>query len=209
MSQSLRQHSQSGFTLLEILVVISIIAISMGLIVISINPHDDRRDIVKEAGHFEQLLKLVIDESIFKHQEIGLKVYDDHIEFLKFNARSQIWEKFTADSENSNDYVDYKFPAFLEVRLEMEDVEIFLNPKDELENKISSIKPLKNFEQFEDDEDIKIEPDIYIFSSGEVTAFDLEFRFKDIDDYVYVISANDIGVVSCKALHTDDELCHF
>lgn len=206
MSQLKLKKNHRGFTLLEILVVISIIAISMGLIVISINPTDSRRDLAKEAKHFEQLLKLVIDEAIFKHQEIGLKVYDDHIEFLNFNQSTQAWEAFTADSANAEDYVDYTFPSFLEVRLEMEDVEIFLNPKDELESKISSINPLENYDQFEDEE-LKIEPDVYIFSSGELTAFDLEFRFKDIEDYVYVISANDIGVVTCKALHEDDESC--
>lgn len=207
MSQFIIKKNYRGFTLLEILVVISIIAISMGLIVISINPSDSKRDLAKEAKHFEQLLKLVIDEAIFKKQEIGLKVYDDHIEFLNFNQRSQTWGAFSADSANSENYVDYTFPSFLDVRLEMEDVEIFLNPKDELESKISSINPLENFNQFEDEDEIKVEPDIYIFSSGELTAFDLEFRFKDIEDYVYVISANDIGVVSCKALHADDELC--
>jgi general secretion pathway protein H len=215
-----RKLKQGGFTLLEIMLVITLIGIAMGAIVVVVNPSDHGRDLKNEAQHFETLLKLIVDEAIFKHQEIGIKVYDDHLEFLKFDESSQTWQLFTSNDDSaskikSKDYVDYKFPAFIEVTLEMEDAEIFLNPKiDDIETKISSIDPLSGFDELEEVEE-KIEPDIYIFSSGEITAFEFEFRLRNdnefnessYDELVYIIAANDIGIITCKAPHLEDEKC--
>ena len=208
---------QKGFTLLELMLVIALIGMAMGAIVVVINPSDGRKDLHKEAQHFQSLLKLIVDEAIFKHQEIGIKVYDDHLEFLSFDEQSQSWQAFSASKQKSKDFVDYKYPAYIELTLEMEDAEVFLNPKfDELETKIASIDPLKGFDEIEEEEE-KVEPDIYIFSSGEITAFEFEFRLKDYDEFnddnsdysdsVYIIAANDIGIISCKAPHREDEKC--
>jgi len=187
---------QYGFTLLEILVVISIIGISLGLITLAINPTDYRRNLENEAKNFQNLLKLVIDESIFKQKEIGIKFHEDHISFLTLDPKTNIWQSIVDDKL----FADYYFPGYVETVLEMEDVEIFLNPKDELERKIASINPLKNFKQFEDEEELVV-PDVYIFSSGELTAFELTFRLRDSSDYSYKVLANDIGRVEVKAGH--------
>ncbi len=208
-----------GFTLLEILLVISMIALFMGIFVINLSPRDQRRDLRGEALLFESLVRLLVDEAIFKHKEIGLKIYHDKVAILVFNPSSQTWEASVSkknsskkSNSSSNEFQDYRIPDFVELSLEMEDVELFLNPqKDELESKIASINPLANYDELnldETEQEEKIEPDIYIFSSGEITAFELEFRLMEsAGDFVYVISANDIGAVSCKALHERDEKC--
>lgn len=188
--------AQAGFTLLEVMVVISIIGISLGLITLAINPTDYRRNLETEARNFQNLVKLIVDEAIFKQKEIGIKVYDDHISFLGLDPKTNVWQAIADDDV----YEDYYFPAYIETTLEMEDVEIFLNPEDEVERKIASIDPLKNFDQFEDEEEI-ITPDIYIFSSGELTAFELTFRLRDNGEYEYQVIANDIGKVEVKAVH--------
>lgn len=194
-----------GFTLLEILVVISIIAIGMGLIVVSISPNDPRRELRKEAYNVKQTVKLLVDEAIFKHKELGIKVHEHHLSFMERDAQTQAWQKLSQAEDTF--YEDYQFPGYITVFLEMEDVEVFLNPlQDELEQSIASIQPLENFDQFEEEEE-QLKPDIYIFSSGELTAFTLEFRIEGIDDYVYAVSANDIGRVSCRALHNEEEEC--
>jgi hypothetical protein len=188
----------------------SIIAVAMGMVVISVSTDDHRRDLRNQAADFQKLIALVIDEAIFQQKELGLKVYEDHISFLAFDEPSQSWQ-ILSNTEDKR-YKDYKFPPYIEVSLEMEDVELFLNPKDELERKISEIDPLENFEQFEEEE-APPEPDIYIFSSGEITSFSLEFRLrmgeaaKDLDTYSFTVSVDDIGNISCKAYHTDDESC--
>jgi len=129
--------AQAGFTLLEVMVVISIIGISLGLITLAINPTDYRRNLEKEARNFQNVVKLIVDEAIFKQKEIGIKVYDDHISFLGLDPKTNVWQAIADDDV----YEDYYFPAYIETTLEMEDVEIFLNPEDEVERKIASIDP--------------------------------------------------------------------
>lgn len=187
---------QPGFTLLEILVVISIIGISLGLITLAINPTDYRRNLENEARNFQNLFKLVIDEAIFNQKEMGIKFHENYISFLVFDTQTNIWQPIADDKL----FADYYFPAHVETFLEMEDVEIFLNPVDDVERKIASINPLKDFKQFEEQEE-PITPDIYIFSSGEVTAFELTFRLRDNQDYEYQVLANDIGRVEIKSTH--------
>lgn len=180
-----------GFTLIEVLVVISIIAISFSLIALAINPHDYRRDLEKEARHFETLLSLGIDEAIFKNQELGIKLEEDGFSFLKFNTKTQLWENV----EKDRTYKRHQLPGFIELNLVMEDAEIFLAPPESVENKIREIDPLAEFEQFEDEEEEPIKPDIYVFSSGEVTPFELQFQLLDDYDFSYRVSADEVGQV--------------
>ncbi len=202
------QHTpskQKGFTLLEILVVMSIIAISMGMIVISLNTNDEGRDLHKQVIEFKQLLQLLVDESIFQQRDIGIAVKEDHIELLGFDESSQSWGPLSSSGKESSGnnnkgdtFKNYDFPPFAQVTLEMEDVALFLNPEeDELTQKIRSIDPLKNYQEIDVDEEEIIEPDIYIFSSGEVTPFTFEFRSESVETFYYHVGADELGNIFC------------
>lgn len=194
---------QKGFTLLEILVVMSIIAISMGLIVVSINPDDEGRNLHEEAFAFKQLLQLLVDESIFQQKDIGMKVKEKHIEFLSFDESSQRWVALSSSEKQGKGetFNNYDFSSFVQVTLEMEDVALFLNPEeDEFTQKIKAIDPLKNYQEIELDEEEIIEPDIYIFSSGEITPFSFEFRSKTFDEFYYSIGADELGNIFCVTM---------
>ncbi len=207
---------QQGFTLLEILVTLGLISILLSMTALVINTDDPRRDLRSEVLNFKALIALAVDEAIFKRKEIGIKFYEDRIEFLEFNNENQAWQ-FSGRDEEGNEkksaFSSHTFPGYLDVSLEMEDVELFLKPEDDFESEFQKIDPFENFkeigESFEDDEEgeEEITPDVYIFSSGEVTAFDMEFRLKEIDSFLFIVSASDIGVISCRAEHDSDGLC--
>jgi|GEM_PF-6717973 len=207
-----QKAKQSGFSLLEIMLTMAIVVFFLGTAAVSFNPDDPRRDLRSEAFKFKSLMHLVVDEAIFKRQEIGIKFYEDKLEFLIFDAHTQTWvqpqtegQPSTGSSRFSSLFSNYQFSQSIEVTLEMEDVEIFLNPADEFDSKLDSIDPLANFDEITGEE--KEKPDIYIFSSGELTAFDLEFRIEALEDHVYIISANEIGMISCRTEHEEDETC--
>ena len=75
----LKQH---GFTLIEIMVVITIAAIMIGAVVLAFP--DSSNDRLKEHGRrFSALISLAQDESILQSQDLALAVYDSGYSFYR------------------------------------------------------------------------------------------------------------------------------
>ncbi len=75
------KRKTAGFTLIELLVVVLIIGITVGLVVISINP-DKGDDVKAEAQRLQELIKLASQEAILQSSEYALEFSDDGYRFL-------------------------------------------------------------------------------------------------------------------------------
>jgi len=74
--------SQKGFTLIEIMVVIVIVAVLMGAVTLSFPPAGDK--LLKESTErFSALISLAQDESILQSAEISLEIDDKGYGFYK------------------------------------------------------------------------------------------------------------------------------
>ena len=79
----LRPAQQYGFTLLELLVVVVIVAILFTYTTLAIRS-DSYEDIIKkEAYRLERLIELCLEEAILRGEEYALESYLDGYRFLR------------------------------------------------------------------------------------------------------------------------------
>ena len=154
-----------GFTLLELIVVMFIMAILVGVMAPSINFGNDSDRIEKASNRFKAVFDLASEYAMLNNHELGVIFKDDNYRFVAFDG--QRWIDFTAEQ--------YFEPSDHE-----EDIELEL----ELEGLIWAEGNLLNevtFEVEEDDNDEDKEmlsPQVFILSSGDITPFRLTFTIE-------------------------------
>jgi type II secretion system protein H len=75
------RHQSAGFTLIEVLVVVTIIAILVGAVVLKINfknPAADIRDTARRTG---LLMQLASDQAVYTRQQFGIRFHPESYEF--------------------------------------------------------------------------------------------------------------------------------
>jgi len=84
----------SGFTLVEIMVVMVIIGLTLGLAALNAIP-SPRQDLEKEAQRLALLLQLARDEAIVRNRLVAFEADSEHYRFLVRNETS--WDAVTRD----------------------------------------------------------------------------------------------------------------
>jgi general secretion pathway protein H len=93
-----RRHD-SGFTLIEILVVLVIIAIVISFAVLSIGVTGRDAALDEESRRIEGLLGLLQERAVLEGRDFGLLVEPTTYQFVVFQSRRDRWEKFDDERE--------------------------------------------------------------------------------------------------------------
>jgi len=155
------RYSQSGFTLIEILVVVVVIATIVSIGILSLGLLGDDRQLRREAARIGSLLEVAQDEAIMQGREFGLEVMRESYRFVEYDPLQRLW----ADVPAEDIFRARQLPENIEFDLYIEDKSILLEldaadlsePEDERDN----------------DARKEYAPHIYIFSSGDTTPFQL------------------------------------
>lgn len=148
MSQPFRPHS--GFSLLELMVVLMIIGILITFGVISLNLGDQQAKVEQEVKRIQGVLELAQEEAILKHRELALRFERDGYAFAHLEDGK--WVAF----ENDREFRAYTLPGGMVFYVEVKDGSIPL-----ADDKRSS------------------QAMVYILSSGEVSPFELTIQASD------------------------------
>ena len=149
-----------GFTLVEILVVISIIAIVLSIAILSLGVLGDDRDLRQEGRRIIALIGVAQDDAVMQGREFGLEFTQDGYRFVEYDALLGAWTEIVGDDTLRLRQLpeDAEFDLFIEgqrVLLELEPATI--GDPDE-----------------EDDDTLEAyAPHVLIFSSGDMTPFEL------------------------------------
>ncbi len=153
----------SGFTLIEILVAVGIVAIVMTVAVLKLSLTGDDRDLRREARRFMSLVELAQDDAMLQGREFGLEIMSGSYRFVEYDPVSNHWSDIIGD-----DHLRLRrLPQQMNLELILEDRKILLDidPADMQQNGAgASFRSIEHYT-----------PHILIFSSGDRTPFELRF----------------------------------
>jgi len=167
-----------GFTLLELLVVVVIVAILFTYTTLAIRSDSPEEIIKKEAQRMERLVQLALEESILRGEEYGIEIFIDGYRFLRYNENQ--WQAISGDKILRQ----RELPLDMEIEVRLEDTEIVIDPASDAlsEQKLNLNAGAELGADNEDEDRKKTKPQIYLLSSGEITPeFDMRFYIPGIE----------------------------
>lgn len=120
---------QRGFSLLELIVVIAMMATLTGVILPRLNIGGERNQIRNETVRLGELMRRASEEAIFKTRELGIRFTDGDYQFLHLDGdgRTGKWVAYDDKVFRKREWPD-NFEIEIEVagvRIELEDAEAF------------------------------------------------------------------------------------
>lgn len=181
---ALRYFSRArGFTLLELLVVVVIVAILFTYTTLAIRSDSPEDIIKKEAQRMERLVQLALEESILRGEEYGLEIFLDGYRFLRFTKNQ--WQPLSGDKILRQ----RELPLEMEMEVRLEDTEITIDPSSDAmsEQKLDLNIGAELGGDGEEEDKKKTKPQIYLLSSGEITPeFDVRFYILGVETSYFV-----------------------
>ena len=122
-------RSSSGFSLLELIVVIAMMAVLTSVIVPRLNLGGEKDQIKTESVRLAELMRRASEESIFKSRELGIRFTDGDYQFLKLDGdgRTGKWVAYEDKVFRKREWPDnFEFEIEVDgVAVELEDSEEF------------------------------------------------------------------------------------
>ena len=171
---------RSGFTLIEILVVITIVGIVLSMAVLSLGLLGENKELDTEVRRYVSLMEVARDESMLQGREYGLEILQQGYRFVELDPLTRQWTEIIGD-----DVLRARsLPETIELELYLEDQQI------ELEYDAALLESGED-----DDESLKqYAPHVFVFSSGDMTPFQLLFR-QPINDQSVVLTGDLFGTI--------------
>ena len=175
--------SVDGFTLLELMIVIVIVAILFSFATLTIRSNSPE-DLIKEEAHrLHRLIQLALEEAVLKNTEYGLEFKSNSYRFLTYTGDQ--WQVI------SNDKLlrERELPEDMEIELAIEQTDIIIGDTTETSNEDSD----------EEDEEKKAKPQVFLLSSEEITPeFSVRFTLRGIETS-YIVTGTIDGKNKVKA----------
>jgi general secretion pathway protein H len=180
LSRSAHQCRGSGFTLIEVLVVVVIIGIISAVVILGLGNLGNDRELRNEARRMTALIEMASDEATLQGRDFGLELLLRGYRFVEYDPLTEQWFEVIGDDlmRPRSLAEDTEFDLFLEDRRVVLDLEA------------------AETEQGEDDDDSDLGddylPHVLVLSSGDITPFVLEI-YRSTDRASIQLSASPAG----------------
>jgi general secretion pathway protein H len=170
----------SGFTLIEILVVVGIVGIVMTVAVLSLSLAGNDGQMRREARRFMSLVDVAQDEALMQGREFGVELMTNSYRFVEYDPIGNQWAEILGD-----DHLRFRhLPEQMVFELYLEDQQILLDTGPaEMEENVDT-PSFGGIDHFT--------PHVLIFSSGDRTPFELHF-VRSLDDQIVVLQSDLLG----------------
>ncbi|MCK5001996.1 MAG: type II secretion system minor pseudopilin GspH [Gammaproteobacteria bacterium] len=172
-----------GFTLLELMIVIVIVAILFSFATLTIRGSSPE-DLIKEEAHrLHRLIQLALEEAVLKNTEYGLEFKSNSYRFLTYTGDQ--WQAISSDKLLR----ERELPEDMEIELAIEQTDIIIGDTAETIDQDSD----------EEDEEKKAKPQVFLLSSEEITPeFSARFSLHGIETS-YIVTGTIDGKNEVKA----------
>lgn len=174
-----KRLSASGFTLLEVLMVVLVVGILSTVVMLGLNPGGPERHLNDEAERLASLLSLASSEAVMQNREYGLQLDMHGYRFLCMDTASQRWSQCTGDGL----FKAHELPDGVEIR-------VLTASRMQLPEASGSQK-----QDPESPEVVDLQPDMLLLSSGEASPGELELRVVDEPSQRIMVKLDEIGRV--------------
>ena len=168
-SNKMRMRTQTGFTLMEVMLVILLMGLTAAAVTMTMGDAGPKQALERSAQQFMAATELVLDETVLSGQFIGIVIDKQKYQFVVYNDGK--WNPLQQDRLLSEKQMDEG------VALDLVLDGLPLIQDDEEEDSWFGDEPL--IEKSEDEKKKFPEPQVMLFPSGEMTAFELRFITKD------------------------------
>ncbi len=177
-------RAQSGFTLLELLVVTVVIGIMAGFASLALTGDRRAEDLEREADRIQALLTLARDEAFIQQKSMGMLFYREGYRFLE-SADGAEYSSF-----DEGQWRERQWPEDLQIQLTIYDKTVVLEPLKKLQKKAKQAKlKLKPQLQIHGDE---LDPfSLYL-------ALDDDFSNADTDQTGWKLALNEQGEMTLE-----------
>ena len=163
-----------GFSLLELLVVVTIIAVFAGMAVLSLGTLGSDRRLQREAARLQSLIDVLAEEAVLESRDYGLLFSETGYRFYVYDYLTLTWLEPTGDRLLAERTLEEP----LQLALELDGREVRL---------------AQDFATMDVNE--QPEPQVIIFGTGEVTPFEVGF-FRELNGGRFILSAEFDGTTS-------------
>jgi general secretion pathway protein H len=167
----------SGFTLIEILVVVVIIGVLSAGLLLSISLTGRDRDLEKESDRFYALLNYAREQAELQTREYGVILQDDSYEFVSYDMHRGIWRSLFEDDALRL----RKLPYGLNFKLVIDARPVVLKKPVDAKDKT---------------------PQLMIFSSGDLTQFKVTIEREGGEHYVTIVQDDKGNIVEQPMVDT-------
>lgn len=164
-----------GFSLLELLIVVTIIGIFAGVAVLSMGVVGSDREVEREAFRLQSLMNLLREEALMQSRDFGVEFAENGYRFYVYDYQQLRWILPLGDNLlAARELVE---PVNVDLRVEDRDLVLEMAREDD---------------GMDDEEDP--EPQVMILSSGEMTPFEASF-FRDLGGGRFTLTAEIDGTL--------------
>jgi general secretion pathway protein H len=167
-----------GFTLVEILVVVVIMAVVISLAVLSVSATGRDSQLDEESRRIEGLVGLLHDRALLEGRDFGLRIEPGAYEFVVYDPRRNRWLMMDQERE----YRHRELPKGISFQLQLDSQTVVLKP---IDRNLSGDSAPPN-------------PQVAIAASGEGTPFRLILQ-RDATQASATVDGDALGKVSCQS----------
>ncbi len=177
-----QQSSQQGFTLIEVMLVIVLIGVMISAVQFTFSSSKPEQILQQNSARFAGIFDVAAEYGLLNNVELGLFIDENSYQFLGYDG-----VRWTPIADNPLFEV-FTLPEGVEITLQLDDL-----PIDEPLLFDSSLLINEDEEDFTEEEEKKLIPQVYILSGGDITPFSLtfslaEFAFDGEDNVSFKVS---------------------